>query len=145
MEYGARELKRTIYRYLTQPLATLVIEGKIEPGACIQAVVGPEDENLRFSPLKTKRKPRSPTVLIVDDNKDFLRLLSLQLGKSTKWRLITAQSAAEAEAVAERQINFALLDQALPDGYGVRLGFKLKVRYGNLKVIIMLFLVLDSV
>ncbi len=32
-EYGARELKRTIHRHLTQPLAALVARGGVEPGA----------------------------------------------------------------------------------------------------------------
>ena len=31
-EYGARELKRTIHRHLTQPLATLVAKNQINPG-----------------------------------------------------------------------------------------------------------------
>jgi ATP-dependent Clp protease ATP-binding subunit ClpB len=31
-EYGARELKRSIHKYLTQPLAPLVIESRIRPG-----------------------------------------------------------------------------------------------------------------
>jgi ATP-dependent Clp protease ATP-binding subunit ClpA len=35
-EHGARELKRTIHRHLTQPLATLVAAGKIEPGARVR-------------------------------------------------------------------------------------------------------------
>src|SRR5579884_2033424 len=32
-EYGARELNRTIHRYLTQPLATLVATNQVSPGA----------------------------------------------------------------------------------------------------------------
>jgi ATP-dependent Clp protease ATP-binding subunit ClpA len=36
-EYGARELKRTILRQLTQPLAALVAEGAIEPGTIVRA------------------------------------------------------------------------------------------------------------
>src|SRR5579872_2948662 len=35
-EYGARELNRTIHRYLTQPLATLVATGQVEAGARVQ-------------------------------------------------------------------------------------------------------------
>ncbi len=31
-EYGARELKRTIHKHLTQPLATLVAKNQIELG-----------------------------------------------------------------------------------------------------------------
>ena len=36
-EYGARELKRTILRQLTQPLAAMVANGEIEPGSTVQA------------------------------------------------------------------------------------------------------------
>src|SRR5499427_4610178 len=32
-EYGARELNRTIHRYLTQPLATMVATNQVNPGA----------------------------------------------------------------------------------------------------------------
>jgi ATP-dependent Clp protease ATP-binding subunit ClpA len=34
-EYGARELKRTILRRITQPLAAMVADGEIEPGTTI--------------------------------------------------------------------------------------------------------------
>ncbi len=36
-EYGARELKRTVLRSLTQPLAALLAGGAIEPGATVHA------------------------------------------------------------------------------------------------------------
>src|ERR1019366_3913281 len=39
-EYGARELKRTIHKNLTQPLATLVAKNQIEAGSRIRAEVG---------------------------------------------------------------------------------------------------------
>ena len=38
-EYGARELKRTIHKHLTQPLATLVAKNQIEPGARVRVEV----------------------------------------------------------------------------------------------------------
>jgi ATP-dependent Clp protease ATP-binding subunit ClpA len=41
-EYGARELKRTILRHLTQPLAAMVAGGKIEPGAEVNVKVDGE-------------------------------------------------------------------------------------------------------
>jgi hypothetical protein len=36
-EYGARELKGTILRQLTQPLAAMVANGAIEPGSVVHA------------------------------------------------------------------------------------------------------------
>ena len=38
-EYGARELKRTILRQLTQPLAAMVAAGAVEPGAVVRVTV----------------------------------------------------------------------------------------------------------
>lgn len=39
VEYGARELKRTILRHLTQPLAAMVAGGEIEPGSDVRVGV----------------------------------------------------------------------------------------------------------
>ncbi len=41
-EYGARELKRTILRHVTQPLAAMVANGEIEPGAVVRVDVAGE-------------------------------------------------------------------------------------------------------
>jgi ATP-dependent Clp protease ATP-binding subunit ClpA len=40
VEYGARELKRTIVRHLTQPLAAMITSGRIAPGALVHAEAG---------------------------------------------------------------------------------------------------------
>jgi ATP-dependent Clp protease ATP-binding subunit ClpA len=45
-EFGARELKRTILRHLTQPLAALVEEGKIEAGCVVQVNRSPSGDGL---------------------------------------------------------------------------------------------------
>ena len=140
-EYGARELKRTIYRYLTQPLSTLVIEGKISPGSRVAVSVADDGEQLRFAiseGQEVKRGPRRQTLLIVDDNSDFLRLLCLHLEKATPWRLITAQSVAESDLLtAGQEIDYALLDFVLPDGNGIRVGERLKQQNPKIQVIIM--------
>ena len=36
-EYGAREIKRTLHRHLTQPLSAMIAEGRIEPGGAVHA------------------------------------------------------------------------------------------------------------
>src|SRR5450631_3788433 len=47
-EYGARELNRTIHRFLTQPLATMVATNQINPGAMVRAELGEDGKlNLR--------------------------------------------------------------------------------------------------
>jgi ATP-dependent Clp protease ATP-binding subunit ClpA len=45
-EYGARELKRTLHRHLTQPLAALVAEGQIEPGCSVSLELSPDRDCL---------------------------------------------------------------------------------------------------
>jgi ATP-dependent Clp protease ATP-binding subunit ClpA len=47
-EYGARELRRTMERALMQPVAALVAQGKIHPGAIVMLDV---DENGKFAIL----------------------------------------------------------------------------------------------
>jgi len=46
LEYGARELKRTLHRHLVQPLAALISEGGIQPGACVRLRFDPERDCL---------------------------------------------------------------------------------------------------
>ncbi len=49
-EYGARELKRTILRQLTQPLAAMVDRGEIEPGSVVEVDVSEEGDSLILIP-----------------------------------------------------------------------------------------------
>jgi ATP-dependent Clp protease ATP-binding subunit ClpA len=45
-EYGAREIRRAVQRYLTQPLAALVADGRIRPGCRVRAAWNEEDDRL---------------------------------------------------------------------------------------------------
>ena len=139
-EYGARELKRSIHRHLTQPLATLVIENKIQPGSAVRVVLGESADSLTFEVSNTEQpaRVRVPTVLVVDDNQDFLRLLTLEMTESTGWNVRTAQSVAEAESISSAgRIDFALLDLMLPDGNGIELGTELVAQQPTVRVAIM--------
>ena len=83
------------------------------------------------------RAPQHPTVLLVDDNRDLLRFLE-RLMAQAGWRLLTAESAAEANEVLTRQTpNAALLDYLLPDGNGVELGVLLQRKLPGVQVIMM--------
>ena len=138
-EYGARELKRAIHKYLTQPLATLVIDNKVQPGSTVSVQVTADKANLSFE-TATPERPAvlvHPVVLIVDDNRDFLRLLSLEWNEATRWSVVAAQSVAEAESIAADTIDFALLDLLLPDGNGIDLGARLKEKHPAIHVAIM--------
>lgn len=142
LEYGARELKRTIHRYLTQPLATMVIAGKIDPGATVSAELSEDKETLELRASKLEPVPiaasRQPSILIVDDNKTLLRLLSFYLKDHSSYNIQTAESIDEANRLTLKEApDLALLDYLLPDGNGVRLGMHLMLRSPEVRVIIM--------
>src|ERR1051326_5395139 len=123
-EYGARELNRTIHRYLTQPLATLVATGQVNPGARVRVDVATDGETLHIHSVEAHEAeiPAHPMVLIVDDNRDLLHFLE-RLMADAGWTLLTAESATEAKRLAlQHKPNAALLDYMLPDGNGVELG-----------------------
>lgn len=50
-EYGARELKRTLQRRLTQPLAALVVGGRVEPGSRLSLDFDREQERFYLRSL----------------------------------------------------------------------------------------------
>ncbi len=48
-EFGARELKRTILRKLTQPLAALVGSGRVAPDSCVRVELAPAGDSLELT------------------------------------------------------------------------------------------------
>lgn len=138
-EYGARELNRTIHRQLTQPLATLVATGQIEPGSRVRVELAEDRESLTFRTAESEEAPlpAHPTVLIVDDNRDLLHFLE-RLMAEAGWNLLTAESAGAAKSlIASQRPDAALLDYLLPDRTGVELGLELRRGFPALPVIIM--------
>jgi CheY-like chemotaxis protein len=138
-EYGARELNRTIHRFLTQPLATLVATNQVNPGARVGVEVAdpPEKLNIRTLESQATPAPANPTVLLVDDNRDLLHFLE-RLMADAGWTLLTAESATEAKRLALlHKPNAALLDYMLPDGNGVELGVEFLQAVPQMLVIVM--------
>ena len=138
-EYGARELNRTIHRFLTQPLATVVATGQINPGARVLAEVAESADKLNIRALEedAAHAPANPTVLLVDDNRDLLHFLE-RLMADAGWSLLTAESATDAKRlVRENKPNAALLDYMLPDGNGVELGVEFLQAVPGMLVIVM--------
>ncbi|MFB3825687.1 MAG: AAA family ATPase [Bryobacteraceae bacterium] len=138
-EYGARELNRTIHRHLTQPLATLVATQQVIPGSRVRVDVAGNGESLHIHAVEgdVAEAPAHPTVLIVDDNRDLLHFLE-RLMADAGWKLLTAESAAEAKKlVSKHKPNAALLDYMLPDGNGVELGVEFLQSVQNMLVIVM--------
>jgi ATP-dependent Clp protease ATP-binding subunit ClpA len=138
-EYGARELNRTIHRFLTQPLATMVATNQVSPGARVLVGISDDAEKLtiRSQDLVGGPPPVNPTVLLVDDNRDLLHFLE-RLMADAGWTLLTAESATEAKRlVQENKPNAALLDYMLPDGNGVELGVEFLQTVPQMLVIVM--------
>lgn len=139
-EYGARELKRTVHRNLTQPLATLVASGQIEPGCQVRVDAAPDGaklliRNVGAAPVQAGRE--TPTILIVDDNSDLLRFLE-RLMSEDNWSIVTAESEQQAQVIAGgKRPNAALLDYMLPDGNGVELGVEILKQHPDCQIIIM--------
>jgi CheY-like chemotaxis protein len=138
-EYGARELNRTIHRFLTQPLATMVATNQVSPGSRVRVEIAEDASklNLRLVEDAAVPAPENPTVLLVDDNRDLLHFLE-RLMANDGWTLLTAESATEAKRlVQERKPNAALLDYMLPDGNGVELGVEFLQTVPQMLVIVM--------
>jgi CheY-like chemotaxis protein len=140
-QYGARELKRTIHRLLTQPLAALVASGRISPGTRVVADVG-EGETLTITPLdepaSTMPAPRTePVVMLLDDNMALLGWLEAVLNGSG-FRTVVAGSAAQArDLVNTRRPDVALLDVVLPDGDGLSLAMELRTLVPKMRLLLM--------
>jgi CheY-like chemotaxis protein len=139
-EYGARELNRTIHRYLTQPLATMVATNQVAPGARVWVEVDAANDKLQLRSAEVAEAavaPANPTVLLVDDNRDLLHFLE-RLMANDGWTLLTAESATEAKRLVQtRKPDAALLDYMLPDGNGVELGVEFLQTVPQMLVIVM--------
>jgi ATP-dependent Clp protease ATP-binding subunit ClpA/CheY-like chemotaxis protein len=138
-EYGARELNRTIHRFLTQPLATMVATNQVNPGARVWVEVDTPGDKLLIRTADPLAVPSiaNPTVLLVDDNRDLLHFLE-RLMANDGWTLLTAESATEAKRLVQmHKPNAALLDYMLPDGNGVELGVEFLQAVPEMLVIVM--------
>lgn len=125
-EYGARELKRTIHRQLTQPLATMVARGEILPGGQVNVSVRDDSKALSIQcsggnqPLARK----TPSILIVDDNHDLLFFLATEL-KEERWEILIAENGPQARlAFYQRRPDVVLLDYMLGEDDGLQLGLE---------------------
>jgi len=140
-EYGARELKRTIHRLLTQPLAALVAAAQITPGTRVM-VDAAEGDTLSLTPVdipaSTMPPPRTePRVLLLDDNPALLGWLEAVL-RGEDLETVTVGTVARArEEVAARRPDLAMLDVVLPDGDGVSFALELRTADPGMQIILM--------
>lgn len=135
-EYGARELKRTIHRMLTQPIAALVADGEIRPGARLDVDVAEGGNTLSLRaevPHGDVLSPR-PVALVLDENAHLLRWLEQALG-SAGVTAVLAATAQEAREIATRQRpDLAIVDLVLPDGDGLSVALELLRLHPRLRV-----------
>jgi ATP-dependent Clp protease ATP-binding subunit ClpA/ActR/RegA family two-component response regulator len=138
-EYGARELKRTIHRQLTQPLATMVARGEILPGAQVSVSVNDASESLSIvcsgGALPVARQ--IPTILIVDDNHDLLFFLAAEL-REEGWEILIAENGSQARlAFYQRRPDVVLLDYMLGEDDGLKLGLEFQTQAPLTHIILM--------
>lgn len=80
----------------------------------------------------------TPTVLIVDDEPDFLRGLARSIPKEMPSRILTAQRAVEALSIMEKNpVELVLTDVRMPDMSGLELLEEIKLRNPVVTVVIM--------
>ena len=140
-EYGARELKRTIHRYLTQPLAALVAEGQSAAGGRVLVDLAESGDTLTLrseaGPPPVNADIGLRTVLILDDNPQLLRWLQRELER-TGLSALAAISATDARALALGQaIDLAIVDLLLADGDGLSVAFELLRMWPRMRVVVM--------
>jgi CheY-like chemotaxis protein len=138
-EYGARELKRTIHRQLTQPLATMVARGEIQPGAQVSVSVNDGSENLAITSSGGQQPVarQTPTILIVDDNHDLLFFLAAEL-KEERWEVLIAEDGPQARlAFYQRRPDVVLLDYMLGEDDGLQLGLEFQLQAPLTHIILM--------
>jgi ATP-dependent Clp protease ATP-binding subunit ClpA/ActR/RegA family two-component response regulator len=138
-EYGARELKRTIHRQLTQPLATMVARGEILPGTQVTVSLKEASETLSIEctggALPAGRQ--TPTILIVDDNHDLLFFLAGEL-KEQGWEILIAEDGPQARlAFYQGRPDVVLLDYMLGEDDGLKLGLEFQAQAPLTYIILM--------
>ena len=146
-QYGARELKRAIHRHVSQPIALMVTNGDVPPGAELVCSVDDVSPSLTFSvsPVgRVRTAPAPRTVLVVDDNEDLVSWVAVYLADAG-CRVLRAGSVREAEGwIAGHEVDAVLIDRMLPDGDGVSLAAALKSRHPRLLTVVMTGAVLNA-
>ncbi|RPJ76462.1 MAG: response regulator [Acidobacteria bacterium] len=138
-EYGARELKRTIHRMLTQPLATLVADGGVPPGTTVRVDVAGDGETLALLVLASSSppvEPSRPLVLVVDENAGLLKTLEHALSGAGVTPLTAAGAGQARELAAQHRLDVAIVDLVLPDGDGLSVALELLRLHPRLQVLV---------
>ena len=137
-EYGARELKRTIHRHLTQPLASLVSRQQIAAGGRVLVEVSPDGMSLNLHSIGLGEPPMpvAPSVLVVDDNAELLKFMTFAAVES-RWDPLSARTVTEARKLfSKREVHAAIIDLGVNDGGGVDLALDLRDVWPDVQVVL---------
>ncbi len=146
MEYGARELRRIIHLHLTQPLAAMVANGEIKPGAEVTVDLHEDGDHLTLVAVGGEPLTAVPpsTVLAVDDNDAVLGWLSRVL-TAEGHRVLVGSTVDEALGKVEEEVpDILVVDHILPDGEGVDLAVSLLKKYPDARAVVMSGTALDE-
>lgn len=138
-EYGARELKRTVHRELTQPLATMVARSEIVPGSMVRVGLNADSQTLAITADSSAVKvaPPRPSILIADDNRDLLLFMASEM-RDEGWEMLTAESAVTARELFRRcKPDSVLLDYLLGEDDGLKLAIEFHVQSPSTQIIMM--------
>lgn len=140
LEYGARELRRVIHRNLTQPLAVMVANGEVLPGATVLVDLAESGDSLTLVATggsEEEEVQEGQSVLVADDNTDLLRWMERVLSAGG-WKVLAASSVTEA-VVAFRGAapDAVIIDYMLPDGDGVSLARALIGEAPDVRIVMM--------
>jgi CheY-like chemotaxis protein len=139
VEYGARELRRIIHRHLTQPLAAMVANGDVAPGAVVTVDLDEEGDRLMLVAVGGMPRPAvlPSTILAVDDNEALLGWLEHMLVEEGHTVLVASSAEAAMDRIEETVPDILLLDHILPDGEGVHLAVQLMKRFPRARAVVM--------
>jgi ATP-dependent Clp protease ATP-binding subunit ClpA/CheY-like chemotaxis protein len=139
-EFGARELRRTVHRLLTQPLAALVAEGTIVAGSVVHVDAEDCADSLVFRQEAADAPPGAesfrPTVLVTDENEHLLKCLATAL-TGVGMVVLSASTAQDARDHSLRhRPDILFVDLVLPDGDGLSVALEMLRRHPRLKVVV---------
>ncbi|MFB3855306.1 MAG: AAA family ATPase [Vicinamibacterales bacterium] len=140
-EYGARELKRTIHRVLTQPLAALVAEGLVAPGGRVVVDLAERAEELAFGVTTgafegARPEREKPVVLAVDENEHLVNRIAHALEGAGMTPFTTRTGREALELATMHRPDVAIVDLILPDGDGLSAALVLLRVLPRLQVIV---------
>ncbi len=135
-EYGARELKRTIYREFAQPLSAWVTRGRLDLAMALRVEIpGAGGKGVRI--IQEVPATRRPRILLVEDDPHLRSAFEVVLADAG-WRVVLADSIQAAKEVARLDsVQAVLTEQVLPDGSGLELGFYFRMQQPTVRITMM--------